>query len=111
MQSQCINTNFGVLRVRARRTRRFLCKTAETYAGNQSSRGRGGAFPARDITITTIYRVICRGGIYAARRSHPDNATYRATPAGRIYASPTNLSEISVLPITAHPPAIRREGS
>ena len=38
-----------------------------------------------------ILRVLRRGGIYAARCSHPDNATYRVTPTGRNYASPTNL--------------------
>ena len=31
------------------------------------SRGRGGACPARGITETAIYRVICRHGYYAAR--------------------------------------------
>ena len=67
--------------------------------GNKKSlRGRGGASPARDITETAIYRVICRGGIYAARYSHPGNANQRVNRTGRIYASPTNLPEICIFP-------------
>ena len=44
--------------------------------GNKNMlRSRGGACPARDLTAMIILRVICRGGIYAARRSHPGNET------------------------------------
>ena len=53
----------------------------------------GGASPARDQSSMRKFRVICRGGIYAARRSQPGNATQRANRTGRIYASPTNLLE------------------
>ena len=42
--------------------------------------------------------LVCRGGIYAARRSHPGKSTYRENRTGRNYASPTNLPGISVLP-------------
>ena len=38
-------------------------------------RGRGGASPARGFAVMTILRVLRRGGIHAARRSHSDNAT------------------------------------
>ena len=37
-------------------------------------RGRGGASPARGFAVMTILRIIRRGGIHAARRSHPDKA-------------------------------------
>ena len=36
-----------------------------------------------------------RHGYYAARCNRPGNAIYRANRTGRIYASPTNLPEIS----------------
>ena len=45
----------------------------------------GWGHPARDITSTRKYRVACRGGIYAARCSHPDIATQRAN---RIFGFP-----------------------
>ena len=38
-----------------------------TAPPKNSPPGRGGACPARDITITQKSRVACRGGIYAAR--------------------------------------------
>ena len=41
-----------------------------------------------------LFRVIRRGGIYAARCSRPGKSTCRANRTGRIYASPTNLPEI-----------------
>ena len=34
-----------------------------------------GQCPARDFTPTPTYQVTRRGGIYAARRNHPDNST------------------------------------
>ena len=49
--------------------------------GNKkSSRGRGGARPARGFAVMTILRVIRRGGIYAARRSCPDITNHREKP-------------------------------
>ena len=56
--------------------------------------GRGGACPARGFAAMTILRVIRRGGIYAARCSHPDITIYRVNRTGRNYASPTNLPKI-----------------
>ena len=46
----------------------------------------------------TILWVIRRGGIYAARCSHPDKSTQWVNGTGRIYASPTNLPKICNLP-------------
>ena len=40
---------------------------------NKNAIRRGGASPARDITAAAIYRVIRRGGIYAARAAIPVN--------------------------------------
>ena len=60
--------------------------------------GRGGACPARGQMVARKYRVIRRGGIYAARCNRPGNAIYRANRTGRIYASPTNLPEICIFP-------------
>ena len=63
--------------------------------GNKkSSRGRGGASPACDIIVTPNLRVLCRGGIYAARCSHTDNAAQRVNRTVRNYASPTNLPNV-----------------
>ena len=66
-----------------------------TAPPKKSPPGRGGVCPARGQMVTQKYRVIRRGGIYAARCSRPGNAIYRANRTGRIYASPTNLPEIS----------------
>ena len=63
--------------------------------GGRLLRGRGGVCPARNLTAITTLRVICRGGIYAARCNHTANAIYRVNRTGRIYASPTNLPGIS----------------
>ncbi len=41
----------------------------------------------------------------------PDITNYRVNRTGRIYASPTNLPEIRILPIIAYLPVICREGS
>ena len=41
-----------------------------------------------------IFRVVCRGGIYAARYSLPGKSTYRGNRTGRNYAFPTNLPVI-----------------
>ena len=75
------------------------------------SRSRGGACPARDLTATTTLRVTCRGGIYAARCSHPVNATQRLNCTGRIYASPTTCRKSAFPPIITCLPVICREGS
>ena len=53
---------------------------------------RGGRVaPPATIYYNEYNGLACRGGIYAARRSRPDNAVYRVNRTGRIYASPTNL--------------------
>ena len=39
------------------------------------------------------YGLVCRGGINAARCSHPDNAAYRANRTERSRPFPTNLPE------------------
>ena len=41
--------------------------SSRNIATNKSLRGRGGACPARGFAVITKLRVICRGGIYAAR--------------------------------------------
>ena len=47
----------------------------QVMRGNKNTpHGRGGACPARDITVTAIYRVIYRHGYYAARCSQTENA-------------------------------------
>ena len=48
--------------------------------------------------------LVCRGGIYAARCSHPDITIYRENRTGRIYASPTNLPEICIFHNCCLPP-------
>ena len=50
---------------------------------------------AARFAVMAILRVICRGGINAARCSRADITIYRQNRRGRIYASPTNLPEIS----------------
>ena len=53
------------------------------YCNNQkSSPRRGGACPARGFAAISILRVFRRGGIYAARCSHPGNAIYRVNCHG-----------------------------
>ena len=41
-----------------------------------------------------IFRVVCRGGIYAARCSLPGKSTYRGSRTGRNYASPANPPKV-----------------
>ena len=69
----------------------------------------GWGHPARDIMGAVIYRVICRGGIYAARCSHTQNAIYRANRTkgfplwGKLSPKVTDEGES-----TGHFPLIRR---
>ena len=85
--------------------------SSRNIATNKSLRGRGGVCPARSFAVITKLRVICRGGIYAARCRRPNITIYRKNRTGRIYASPTNLPGTGILPIIACLPVICREGS
>ena len=76
----------------------LLCGHIFLYGNKKPRRGRGGARPARSFVVMTILWVIRRGGIYAARCSHPDKSTQWVNGTGRIYASPTNLPKICNLP-------------
>ena len=84
--------------------------SSRNIATNKSLRGRGGVCPARGFTVITTLRVICRGGIYAARCRRPDITTYRKNRTGRSRPSPTNLPGTGILPIIACLPVICRGG-
>ena len=116
--ARCSQTGNATYRAnRTERSRPFPTNLPETpyhhgiLQQQNSPPRRGGACPARDITATAIYRVICRHGYYAARCSQPGKSTQRANRTERSRPFPTNLPEIGALPITAHLPVICREGS
>ena len=72
---------------------------------------RGGVTPPATVFYNEYNGLVRRGGIYAARCSHPDISIYRANRKGRIYASPTNRLFMGCFPVGAGhaPPAVLRK--
>ena len=68
---------------------------------NYRAVGAGYAPPAT-VYYNEYNGMVCRGGINAARCSRTDNAIYRASRTGRIYASPTNLPEMGDFAVGAN---------
>ena len=63
--------------------------------------GAGHAPPAT-VYYNEYNGMVCRHGYYAAHCSRTDNAIYRASRTGRIYASPTNLPEMGGFEVNAN---------